>query len=92
MRKAARPAHPQRSALTTEVVASGAVGVVAVSSDTTTEARLEATEEAFRTGEEVAEAAVEEEEATTEEVRHLPPQHFTPRPGCGGGLAGVTTV
>lgn len=70
MKKAARLAHPQKSALTTEVVASVAVGVAAVvSSVTTTEAPLEATEEAFRTGEEVA-VAVVEEEATTEEVRH----------------------
>lgn len=71
MKKAARLAHPQKSALTTEVVASVAVGVVAavVSSVTTTEAPLEATEEAFRTGEAVA-VVVVEEEATTEEVRH----------------------
>lgn len=71
MKKAARLAHPQKSALTTEVVASVVVGVAAVvSSVTTTEAPLEATEEAFRIGEAVAVVVVEEEEATTEEVRH----------------------
>lgn len=70
MRKAGRLAHPLKSALTTEVVASEAVGVAAVSSVTTTEALLEATEEASRTGEVVV--AVVVEEATTEEVRHLP--------------------
>lgn len=67
MRKGARPAHPQKSALTTEVVASEAVVVAEASSVTTTEVPLEATEEAFRTGEEVA-VEVVVEEATTEEV------------------------
>lgn len=74
MRKAGRPARPRKSALTTEVVASEAVGVAAVSSVMTTEALLEATEEASRTGAEVVAAVVEE--VTTEEVRCLPSPAF----------------
>lgn len=84
MRKDARLAHPQKSALTTEVVASEAVGAAEASSVMTTEVLLEATEEAFRTGEEVA-VEVVVEEATTEEVSHLLRQSYIPRPGCGGG-------
>lgn len=56
--------------MTAEAEASEAVGAAAVSSGMTTEALLEATEEASRTGEVVVAAVVEE--ATTEEVRHLP--------------------
>lgn len=62
--------------------ASEAVGVAAVSSVMTTEALLEATEEASRIGEVVVAAVVEE--ATTEEVRHLPSPAFP--------LMGVTTL
>lgn len=78
MRKGARLAHPQKSALTTEVVASEAVGVAEASSVMTTEVPLEATEEAFRTGEEVA-VEVVVEEATTEEVSHLLRRPFKAR-------------
>lgn len=65
-RKAARLDHLLKSASTTVVVASGAVGVVAVSNAMTTAVHLGATEEAFRTE---GEAAVEE--ATIEEVSRL---------------------
>lgn len=88
MRKDARLAHPQKSALTTEVVASEAVGAAEASSVMTTEVPLEATEEAFRTGEEVA-VEVVVEEATTEEVSHL----LTSQGQAGaGGLSGVSIL
>lgn len=65
-RKGARLGHLLKSASTTAVVASGAVGVVAVFNAMTTEVHLGATEEAFRIE---GEAAVEE--ATIEEVSRL---------------------